>query len=116
MKRLLRAFLYSLLLAFISVVVVSLFWNKPFYLFIIICILSILMLTIWNNKEDFYLFIICGITGALAETIAIFFGAWTYSYSNFIGIPYWLFPLWGLAAVFIKKISLEIHDFITRKK
>ena len=68
------------------------------------------MLLIYNNKEDLYLHIISAIAGALAEAIAIAFGAWTYAFPQIIGIPYRLPFLWGIAALFVKRVITAIHE------
>ena len=115
MKRLLKAFLYSATLAFISLYSVSLFWQNSLLLAGILIVISALMLLVWRNKEDLILYTMSGIAGALAESTAIALGAWSYAIPGIIGIPYWLPFLWGIAAVFIKRISLEIHDFAKDK-
>ena len=112
MKRLLRAFLYSLALAVLAIVVVSAFWDRPLLLTGLMIGVSVLMLSVWRTKQDVLLYIMCGIAGAAAEAVAIAFGAWTYAFPNFVGIPYWLPFLWGVAALFVKRISEEIDDFL----
>jgi len=112
MKRLLRAFLYSCVLAILSLVVVAYFWNRPVLLTFIMISISILMLLIWRTKEDLYLYLITGVCGALAEVFAISMGAWTYASPNLKGIPYWLPFLWGVTGLFVKRMANEIHDFV----
>ena len=72
------------------------------------------MLLVWRSKEDLLLYIICSVAGTLAEAVAIASGAWKYSLPNFIGVPYWLPFLWGIAALFIKRASLEVQDFVKK--
>lgn len=116
MKHLLRAFLYSVVLAFLTLFSVTLFWEAPAALTMVLIALSIVMLLIWRDKEDLYLYVIAGVSGALAESFAIGFGVWSYTLPDFNGIPVWLPFVWGMAGVFIKKISLEIHEFVNRAK
>ncbi|VVB61322.1 Uncharacterised protein [uncultured archaeon] len=116
MKRLLRAFLYSCLLAVISLLSVSMLWNEPALLAGILAIVSALMLLVWRSREDILTYFICGITGALAESFAIGFGAWTYAFPNIMRVPYWLPFLWGIAALFMKRISVEVHDFVRNRR
>jgi hypothetical protein len=115
MKRILKAFLYSVILGLIALYSVSFFWKNPLELTIGLIIISILILTLSRKKEDLALYIICGIAGAIAEITAIQFGAWQYSLPYMNIIPYWLPFLWGIAAVFIKRISLEIDDFFKNR-
>jgi hypothetical protein len=78
----------------------------------ILAIISLLGLYKWKNKETFVLFILAGISGAFAEVITIYFGVWAYTLPNIIGIPYWLFVLWGNAGMFIYQMSREIKNSI----
>lgn len=67
-----------------------------------------IMLILYNNKEDIY--ILYGLAGVMAEAVAIAFGAWSHASAQFIGIPYWLPLLWGIAALFIKRVINAIHE------
>ncbi len=110
MKHLLKAFAYSAVLAIITLLSVSFGWKNPLLLTIILALISSAMLILYRNKEDLYLYIISGVAGAVAEAIAIAFGAWNYAFPNLIGIPYWLPFLWGIAALFIKRMIAAIHQ------
>jgi len=112
MKMLLKAFIYSIVLALITLFSVSLFWTNQIILTTIIVVISVIMLLIWRDKEDVYLYIIVAVSGAIAEAIAIGFGVWTYTLPDFIGIPIWLPFVWGMAGLFVKKISIEIHEVV----
>ncbi len=114
MKRHIKLLIYSLILGIISLILVSILWAYPFYLLLLLVVISAILLVIYNNKEDLYLFIFCATWGALSEIVAIAFGAWVYSAPEFAGIPYWLPLLWGIAALYIKKISVEIHIFLRK--
>ena len=59
-------------------------------------------------KENIYLYLFGGFCGALAESFAAMHGAWSYTIPNFIGIPFWLPLLWGIAALFVKNAYLRI--------
>ena len=112
MKRLSKNFVYNFILSIISLLSVSFFWNNSLLLFGILIVVSILTFLISVSKEDLVLFIVCGFWFTFSESIAIYFGVWTYTSPHIFGVPYWLPLLWGIAAVFIKRVSLEIHDFI----
>ena len=115
MKRVLKAFVYSLLLAYLSLYSVSLFWTNPLQLTIVLITISVLMLLIRRRKEDLVLYVIAGVGGAMAESTAIKYGVWDYAFPNLSGIPYWLPFLWGIAAIFIKMASLEIDNFFKER-
>jgi hypothetical protein len=112
MHRLFKAFLYSCLLAICTLFSTSLLWQKPFQLTLVLASISAFMLLVWKSKEDLYLYAIVAVSGAIAEAVAIAFGVWKYTLPNFAGIPAWLPLLWGLAAVFIRRIAFEIHHFL----
>jgi len=116
MKRLLRAFVYVFLLTLGCIFLVSSFWEKPLLLTLILLIISTIVIYISThyrskNSEDILLFILVGITGALAESVAIYFGTWKYGLPQFIGVPYWLPLAWGLTAIIIKYVYLEVNSF-----
>jgi len=115
MKRLLKAFLLSCILALLTLFSVSFFWKNPLSLTLILVAISIIMLLIWRDKEDIYLYFIVFLSGGISEAIIIAFGGWAYAFPSSLGIPLWLPFLWGISGVFIKKISLEIHDFVKHK-
>jgi hypothetical protein len=87
-------------------------WDKPLMLTAVVISLSALMMLVHKDIEDLYLYIIIGSMGAAAEIIAIVSGAWEYAFPNLVGIPYWLPFLWGIAGLFIKRIVIEIHEYI----
>lgn len=115
MKHLFKAFAYSAIIAVITLVSVAFGWKNPLILTLCLALISALMLIIYNNKEDLYLYILSGLAGAVAETVAIAFGAWTYTSPQIIGIPYWLPLLWGIAALFIKRVIAAIHQHLQFK-
>ena len=45
--------------------------------------------------------------GAVGESVCIYFGAWSYANPTYL-IPLWLPILWGLAALIIRRFTLEI--------
>jgi hypothetical protein len=47
--------------------------------------------------------------------IAITYGVWHYSLSNFYNIPLWLFIAWGNAGVFVYQTTIEFHKLGVEK-
>jgi uncharacterized membrane protein YoaT (DUF817 family) len=115
MKRIINAFLVTLILGISSLVLVTNLWIYPKILTLGLIIISFLMLLTYKKEDEIILFFLCGVAGAIAEITAIYFGAWKYSLTNFANIPYWLPILWGIAAVYIKRISERIKDYINSK-
>ncbi len=91
--------------AIVAITLVSLLWSKPFLLLVVILVVSALTLLQKKEMRELKLFIVISLGGAFAETVAIYFGTWSYALPQFIGIPLWLFPIWGLAGVFIKRLA-----------
>jgi len=106
-----RNIIFNILFALACLASVCFFWRKAILILFILIIISLIGLYKWKNKETMILFIFCGIFGAIAEIIAIYFSIWTYTLPNIFGIPYWLFFLWGDAAVFSYQMAIEIKKF-----
>jgi len=103
--------LINIILGFSSIFFVSIFWKNPIFLTFILFIISFLFLFYFRDKSKIVLFFLCGFLGIIAEVIAIYFGAWNYSISNFLNIPYWLFPLWGIASIFMVNIYQQLSKY-----
>ena len=92
-------------IAFASLVAVALLWSQPFVLLLALSTLSFGALFIERSKQAFILYALCAVLGSAAEAFAVAFGAWSYATPQFVGIPFWLIPLWGLAGVYIAALS-----------
>lgn len=49
--------------------------------------------------------LLSGLLGPIAEMVAIWFKEWSYSEPQVLGVTLWLFPLWGVAALFFIALS-----------
>ena len=85
----------------------SALWSQPVVLTINLAVLTVIQLYKWHTKSDLVYFSVPFVLGPLAEGIAIYFGAWQYSKPVYL-IPVWLPVLWGIAALFMKKICESI--------
>ncbi|MBW3020214.1 DUF2878 family protein [Candidatus Woesearchaeota archaeon] len=63
-----------------------------------------------KSKQEIKTFIFCSFFGALSEAFSIYFNVWTYNNPSFLEIPIWLFPLWGIASIFMVRIYLFFED------
>lgn len=63
----------------------------------------------WNYKYIIF-FILVVISGPIAEAIAIYFGAWTYTTPLLIGIPAWLPFVWGNAGLYIARLKSFVYS------
>jgi hypothetical protein len=98
----------ELLIAFgiyiLCVALASFLWHNQFQLALCYFIISIYMFYRWHTKSDLIFYFIAFLFGPVGEAVAVSFRAWEYSKPLYL-IPIWLPFLWGIAALFIKKLS-----------
>ena len=82
----------------------GLLWHKPILLTFIYLMISFKMLCKWHTRSDIVFFAAGFVLGPAGEIFAVYRGAWQYA-EPFYLIPLWLPLLWGIAALFIKKLS-----------
>ncbi len=102
--------LLTVLIAIFSILSIVFLWKQNLLLLTVLIFSAVLMLLIKKSKAELKTFIFCGVSGAIAESVAIRFGAWTYHNPDVIGIPIWLPVLWGIASVFIVRIYMFFRD------
>ena len=95
----------------LCVILACFLWRWQFVLAICYLSISICMLYRWHKSSDLIFYFVAFGLGPLGEIMAVYFGAWQYT-EPFILIPVWLPFLWGIAAVFLKKISERLIDAI----
>ncbi len=100
--------IYTLIMAVLSLLAVCLLWPYNWMLFLVLMVLAVVMLWLEKQKKEVKLFVFCGLTGAVAEIIAIVAGAWTYANADLYNIPVWLPVLWGIAAVYMSRAYRSI--------
>ena len=88
----------------------SALWKHPVILTSGYVLISIIVLIKWHTKADVISFITGAVFGPLGESIAIHYGAWTYSKSILI-IPIWLPLLWGIAGTFLRRLTWTITNY-----
>ncbi|MEI8062306.1 MAG: hypothetical protein WCG97_03350 [bacterium] len=111
MKTELRKFLLSCPLALLTLIVPALFGKNQIMTVIVLFCISLLMLSIeWSSRYIIFFILVC-ISGPVAESIAIYFGAWTYSSALFIGVPAWLPFVWGNAGLYISRLKSLVYSF-----
>lgn len=95
--------LMNALLGLGSLASVSILWQEPALLVVILITFSLLMLKVRTEKRSLIVYLIGFVFGPLAEAVAISQGAWTYTgyVIPVIEIPIWLPFLWANAALFI---------------
>ena len=76
----------------------------------LIYILGVLMFRISLKSSILYLLI--GVAAVITEHIFIkyFVNTWDYRKPDILEVPYWLFPLWGIAVIIIVQLSTMIKN------
>ena len=101
----LKKFLATCVLAVLTLLVATFFWDNLAVSVPLLLVIGLLMLGVdWNAKNAMY-YLIVFISGPLAESVAIHFGAWTYAQPVFIGIPLWLPFVWGNAGLYVLRLK-----------
>lgn len=59
-------------------------------------------------------FALGGIAGFFAEAIVVQKGAWEYARQDWLGLPYWLFLLWGSAGVGSYRLTQKVFEWYER--
>ncbi|PIN79400.1 hypothetical protein COV16_04385 [Candidatus Woesearchaeota archaeon CG10_big_fil_rev_8_21_14_0_10_34_8] len=100
--------IFNLFFVLLNLFIVIIFYKKILSTTILLLILAVIGLVKWKSKLTTAIFFF-GFGGAFIEIIAIYFGVWEYSLTNFYNIPFWLFILWGNTAAFIYQTALEFR-------
>jgi len=81
----------------------SFLWEWPVVLLLCFVATSALMLLRWHRRSDVFFYVAGFVLGPLGEAMAVHFNAWQYSKPFFL-VPVWLPCLWGIAALFVKRL------------
>jgi hypothetical protein len=106
------------LLAALSLLFVSFHWSSPSLLTLALLVIAATMILSGTRRaHDTLFFILAGIWGALSEAVAVNFGgAWHYSSPFQFGIPLWLPILWGIAGIFLIRLSDTVAELLPWQK
>ena len=113
MNKELKIFLLTFPLALGTLLIPSLLGDRPLVVVTLLFIISVLMLAIDWNKRTLLLYFLVFASGPLAESVAIYFGAWDYTRPVFLGIPLWLPFVWGNSSLYIIRLKAVI-DLLLR--
>ena len=100
--------IFNGLFALLTIIIVIAIHNNILSATILLVIISAIGLIKWNSKITLAMFLFGSLFGAFSEMIAINYGIWSYTTTNFINIPTWLFLVWGNTAAFLYQTGLEI--------
>jgi uncharacterized membrane protein YoaT (DUF817 family) len=99
-----KELIFELSIYAVSLILVASIWNRPVILTVCYGVISSVVLFKWHTNRDISIYLVAFILGSIAESVAVYFGAWEYS-EPFYLIPLWLPFVWGIAALLIKNIS-----------
>lgn len=85
---------------------VMIFSAQSFLLVLINILIAALLLS--AKREDWKLFVSAVIFAIIMEPLAVHFGAWVYPNSDILGVPYWIFLMWGVSAVSVYRVGLYL--------
>lgn len=106
-----KKFLLVLPLALLTMIIPCIVGEKQVLSSVLLIIIGILMLTIDFSFRNLIFYFAVLISGPIAEAVVIHFGMWTYTNPAIIGVPIWLFFVWGNAGLYIVRLKEFIFSF-----
>ena len=95
--------------AFLTLLLVMIFFREVVLTTILLVLLSITFFAYYRSPILVPIFALACFLGVIAEIFAVSSGVWSYSLSDFFGVPLWLFVVWGNAALFIYRTGVEFE-------
>jgi len=88
----------------VMMVLISIFtWTQPLIMFTLVLIISAFKL--WVDRDAAVYYFVAAVSGPLVEIVCVYFGIWSYTLPQFLGIPIWLPLVWGMFGLFLKKFQ-----------
>ena len=104
-----KEFIFWFCVIFLLCFVVGSFWQNQFLLTVILLLLAGMYFLRFHKREDFLYFFIPFFLGPIAESLIVRLGAWSYSQPYFFGVPLWLFSIWGISGLLLKKLVESLN-------
>jgi len=101
--------IFNVVFALLTVLFPIIFYRNIIMATILVGFVGIIGLAKWKSRITLLIFLFGAIWGSFAEMIAISYNVWSYSFTNFLNIPLWLFIVWGNAAAFIYQTAIEFE-------
>jgi hypothetical protein len=97
--------LISAILAFSTLLATAALWRHPAALIVLVLAVGLGIFCLRPTRASVVVYAVGFVFGPTAEALGIHAGAWSYSSSDFLGIPIWLPFVWGNAALFIQNTA-----------
>lgn len=94
--------LISAVLAFSTLLATAALWRHPLGLVALVFAVGLAIFMLRPTRASLVVYAVGFLFGPTAEILGIHAGAWSYSNTDFLGIPIWLPFVWGNAALFIQ--------------
>ena len=107
--------LISAVLAFSTLLVTAALWRHPAALIVLVLAVGLGIFFLRPTRASVVVYAVGFVFGPTAEVLGIHAGAWTYSSSDFLGIPVWLPFVWGNAALFIQNTADVASSVLARR-
>ena len=107
--------LVSATLAFTTLLATAALWRHPVALIALVLAVGLGIFLLRPTRASLVVYVVGFIFGPTAEAFGIHAGAWTYSNSDFLGIPIWLPFVWGNAALFIQNSADVASSVLARR-
>lgn len=101
----LRKLLLTLPLVFATLLTIVYLGDDPQAAVAVMIALTAVMFLIDRSPSSFVLFLVIFATGPIMEAIAVFGGAWSYTNPAVVGVPIWLFFVWGITGMYIVRLK-----------
>jgi len=101
--------LFNLVFAILTLILTILFYRSVWLAVGLLVIVMVFGMLKWRSPLVIFVFIFGALFGTFSEIVAIRYGVWTYATSNVAGVPFWLFVVWGNAAMFFYQMAVEFE-------
>jgi len=97
--------------AFTQIVLVTWWFENTLVVHVGIILTSVLLLATFGFKKPYVImFLVTAISGFIAEAIVVTQGAWEYATPEWLGLPLWLFLIWGSTGVMFTHFGAKVFE------
>ena len=104
-----RNMAFNGIFAFLTLLFVVIFYREIALTTFLLVVLAIAFFAYYRSPILVPIFALACFLGVIAEIFAVSGGVWSYGLSDFFGVPFWLFIVWGDAALFIYRTGVEFE-------